>query len=88
MTAKENAPSISGMVSREGKPAGGVYVRLVGPSGEFVAEEYTKDDGAFTFHVTAGTWTIEARAAGAETAKESVDVSTGDATIQVDLQPA
>jgi hypothetical protein len=86
--AKENAPSINGTVSRDGKPAGGVYVRLVGPSGEFVAEEYTKDDGAFAFHVAAGTWIIEARAAGAETAKESVDVTTGDATVQVDLQPA
>ena len=86
--AKENAPSISGTVSREGKPAGGVYVRLVGPSGEFVAESYTHDDGAFTFHVAAGTWTVEARAAGAETATQSVDVSTGDQSIQVDLQPA
>jgi hypothetical protein len=86
--AKENAPSITGTVSREGKPAGGVYVRLVGPSGEFVAEEYTHDDGVFTFHVTAGTWTVEARAAGAETATQSVDVSSGDESIQVDLQPA
>jgi phage baseplate assembly protein gpV len=86
--AKESAPSISGTVSRGGQPAGGVYVRLVGPSGEFVAEEYTHDDGAFTFHVAAGTWTIEARAAGAETTTKSVDVSSGDATVQVDLQPA
>ena len=86
--AKEDAPSIKGTVSRDGKPAGGVYVRLVGPSGEFVAESYTHDDGNFTFHVAAGTWTIEARAAGAETAKQSVDVSTGEQTVQVDLQPA
>ena len=86
--AKENGPSISGVVQREGEPAGGVYVRLVGPSGEFVAEEYTKDDGVFSFHVAAGAWTIEARAAGAETAKRAVDVSSGDQTITVDLQPA
>jgi hypothetical protein len=83
--AKDNGPSISGTVTRDGSPAGSVYVRLVGPSGEFVAEEYTKDDGAFEFHVAAGTWTIEARAAGAETAKQAVDVSTGETTVNVAL---
>jgi len=86
--AKEDAPSISGTVIRDGQPAGSVYVRLVGPSGEFVAEEYTQDDGVFSFHVAAGTWMIEARAAGAETAKEAVEVSSGEKTITVELQPA
>ncbi|HJT37497.1 MAG TPA: DUF1416 domain-containing protein [Actinomycetota bacterium] len=83
--AKDNGPSITGTVTRDGQPAGSVYVRLVGPSGEFVAEEYTKDDGAFEFHVAAGTWTIEARAAGAETAKQAVDVSAGETTVNVAL---
>jgi len=83
--AKDNAPSITGVVKRQGQPAGSVYVRLVGPSGEFVAEEYTKDDGAFEFHVAPGTWTIEARAAGAETAKQAVDVSSGTQTVTVEL---
>ncbi|MGZ4104586.1 MAG: DUF1416 domain-containing protein [Actinomycetota bacterium] len=85
---KENGPSISGTVSTAGKPAGGVYVRLVGPSGEFVAERYTKDDGNFTFHVTDGTWTIEARAAGARTASKPVEVAGADASVHVDLEPA
>ena len=83
--AKDNEPSITGVVKREGQPAGSVYVRLIGPSGEFVAEEYTKDDGLFEFHVAAGTWTIEARAAGAETAKQSVDVSSGEQNVTVEL---
>lgn len=83
--AKDNEPLITGTVTREGRPAGSVYVRLVGPSGEFVAEEYTKDDGAFEFHVAAGTWTIEARAAGAETSKQAVDVSSGETNVKVEL---
>ena len=83
--AKDNEPSITGVVKREGQPAGSVYVRLIGPSGEFVAEEYTKDDGVFEFHVAAGTWTIEARAAGAETTKQSVDVSSGEQNVTVEL---
>lgn len=83
--AKDNEPSINGVVKRDGRPAGSVYVRLVGPSGEFVAEEYTKDDGVFEFHVAPGTWTIEARAAGAETAKQAVDVASGTQTVTVEL---
>jgi hypothetical protein len=85
MMAKQEAPSIEGTVSREGKPAGGVYVRLVGPSGEFVAERYTQDDGNFTFHVADGTWTIEARAAGAQTATKAVEVKGESASVHVDL---
>lgn len=84
----QNAPSISGTVSTAGKPAGGVYVRLVGPSGEFVAERYTQDDGNFTFHVADGTWTIEARAAGVKTASVPVQISGADASVSVDLEPA
>jgi len=83
-----DAPSIEGTVSRDGKPAGGVYVRLVGPSGEFVAERYTQDDGNFQFHVTDGTWTIEARAAGAETATKAIEVKGGNASVHVDLLSA
>lgn len=68
-------PSINGAVTLEGKPAGGVYVRLVGPSGEFVSEQYTKDDGRFSFHVAPGSWTLEAKAAGARTSTEKIDIA-------------
>jgi hypothetical protein len=83
--AKENAPSINGTVSKNGRPAGGVYVRLVGPSGEFVAEEYTKDDGNFAFHVADGTWTLEARVAGSETLRQPVEIVGGDASVSLEL---
>jgi hypothetical protein len=81
-------PSISGTVSRDGKPLGGAYVRLYGPSGEFVAEEYTKDDGAFAFHVVPGTWKLEARASGAQTATQPVEVTDATAPINLELQSA
>ncbi len=80
------ASTISGTVQREGAPVGGAYVRLYGPSGEFVAEEYTKDDGAFTFHVAPGTWKLEARAAGAATLTQPVDVADAPASIDLQLQ--
>jgi hypothetical protein len=84
-------PSISGRVTLEGEPHGGVYLRLIGPSGEFVSEQYTKDDGRFTFHVAAGAWTLEAKAAGATTSRQTVEVAgngDGEAEVAVDLGKA
>ncbi len=81
-------PSIEGTISREGKPLGGAYVRLIGPSGEFTAELYTQDDGAFTFHVVDGVWRVEARAAGAQTATKEIEVKGADASVHVDLEAA
>jgi hypothetical protein len=81
-------PAISGTISKEGTPLGGAYVRLVGPSGEFVAEEYTSDDGAFSFHVVDGTWRLEVRAAHSETSAKDVEVSGSDASIAIEVQPA
>ena len=80
-------PSINGTTTLEGKPAGGVYLRLIGPSGEFVSEQYTKDDGRFTFHVAPGAWTLEVRAAGSQTATKIVDVSAVAVPVSVDLLP-
>lgn len=81
-------PTITGTVERDAKPLGGAYVRLLGPSGEFVAEEYTPDDGRFTFHVVDGTWTLEVRAANSETARQEVGVTGADETLQVELMRA
>jgi hypothetical protein len=77
--------SIAGTVTREGQPLGGAYVRLVGPSGEFVSEQYTKDEGRFQFYVAPGSWTVEIRAAGAETATKSVDVADSEVPLDVEL---
>ena len=76
--AKDNEPSITGVVKREGQPAGSVYVRLIGPSGEFVAEEYTKDDGVFEFHVAAGTWTIVMRQPFSVSSQQSAANCSGE----------
>ncbi len=84
-------PSINGAVTKEGKPAGGVYLRLIGPSGEFVSEQYTKDDGRFTFHVAPGSWTLEAKASGAQTSTQTIDITADGAevsTVAVDLAGA
>lgn len=83
-------PSISGAVTLDGSPAGGVYLRLIGPSGEFVSEQYTKDDGRFTFHVARGAWTLEAKAAGAEPSTQTVRVEgeSDELSVVMDLDRA
>lgn len=77
---------ISGVVHKAGAPLERAYVRCVGPSGEFVAEEYTGPDGAFLFHVADGTWILEVRAAGVETQREEVPTDgDGDSRVTIDL---
>jgi uncharacterized protein DUF1416 len=78
--------TITGTVTLDQSPAPRVYVRLYGPSGEFVSEEYTREDGRFLFHVASGTWTLEARAAGAETEKRAVDIKDADASADIALR--
>jgi hypothetical protein len=76
---------IQGVVTSGGKPLGGAYVRLIGPSGEFVSEQYTKDEGTFVFHVAPGAWTLDVRAAGRADAKRTVDVDREPGPVQIEL---
>lgn len=75
---------IKGTVAKGGAPLERAYVRCVGPSGEFVAEEYTGADGAFLFHVADGSWTLEVRAADTPTLTRVVEAH-GDADVEADL---
>lgn len=81
--------AIAVSVKRDGTPAGGAYIRVLGPSGEFVSERYTGDDGRFTFHVADGAWIVEVKAAGAATFTRTVEVSgNAEASVEAELQPA
>lgn len=79
-------PAIQGAVTLDGDALGGAYVRLLGPSGEFVSEQYTRDDGVFTFFVAPGTWTLDVRAAGAESELIAVPVGSDEASVGVTLR--
>jgi uncharacterized GH25 family protein len=51
---------ILGVVTRDGEPVPGAYVRLLDGAGEFTAEVPTSATGDFRFFAAPGTWTIAA----------------------------
>jgi hypothetical protein len=81
--AKETV--IQGIVSRDGQPVGGAYVRLLDGSGEFTAEVPTSATGQFRFFAAPGTWTLRTLAPGA-TLDRTVVASQGQvADVEVNL---
>ena len=49
---------IYGVVSKDGAPVPGAYVRLLDDSGEFTAEVVTSATGDFRFFAAPGSWTL------------------------------
>jgi hypothetical protein len=50
---------LTGVVANtEGERVGGVYVRLLDPTGEFTAEVMSSPEGAFRFFAAPGSWTL------------------------------
>jgi uncharacterized protein YfaS (alpha-2-macroglobulin family) len=73
---------LSGRVSDEaGNPAADAVVELVNSAGDVVDSVRTDDNGTYTYHLSAGAWTINAwdshggRAAGSATVSEGEDRS-------------
>ena len=56
VSAKEAV--VHGIVSREGVPLPGAYVRLLDSTGEFTAEVQSSATGYFRFYAAAGDWTL------------------------------
>ena len=59
------ATVIQGVVTSDGQPVGGAYVRLLDGGGEFTAEVPTSATGQFRFFAAPGTWTLRTLAPGA-----------------------
>ena len=68
---------VQGVVTRDGEPVGGAYVRLLDGSGEFTAEVPTSATGQFRFFAAPGDWTLRTLAPGAEPVDRRVTAATG-----------
>jgi len=77
---------IQGVVTRDGHPVDGAYVRLLDRSGEFTAEVPTSATGQFRFFAAPGTWTLRTLAPKAEPVDRVVVAQKGEvAEVEVAL---
>jgi hypothetical protein len=76
---------LAGTVVVDGSPRDGSYVRVTGPSGDFVWEARTDEDGAFEFHLPNGTWTLLGFAPGTGQEWQQVELS-GDREVMIELK--
>jgi hypothetical protein len=77
---------IQGLVTRDGAPVAGGYVRLLDASGEFTAEVVTSATGAFRFFARPGNWTVRALASAGASGQAEVVADLGlvaDASVEV-----
>jgi hypothetical protein len=54
----EKETVLYGVLTRDGSPVPGAYVRLLDASGEFTAEVVTSTTGDFRFFAAPGDWTL------------------------------
>ena len=80
----EKETVIHGVVSAEGAPVAGAYVRLLDESGEFTAEVVTSATGNFRFFAAPGAWTLSVLHRDGK-ARRSVH-ATGPGLVEVPLE--
>ncbi len=69
---------IQGVVTYEGTPVPGAYVRLLDRTGEFTAEVPTSATGQFRFFAKEGQWTVRALAPRQQPAERRVVAAMGE----------
>ena len=76
---------IQGVVTHDGQPVDGAYVRLLDRSGEFTAEVPTSATGQFRFFAAPGAWTLRTLAPGTSVDRQVVAEQGSVAEIEVAL---
>jgi hypothetical protein len=79
---------IQGMVSRDGEPVPGAYVRLLDAGGDFTAEVQASATGAFRFFAAPGRWNLRALAAGGGIGQTIVTAGPGLNEADITVGPA
>lgn len=78
---------LTGKVTEGQAPAEGAYLRVNGPTGDFVSEARTGPDGQFGFNLPPGEWTLIALAPGSKRIAQKVNL-TSDGDVVIDLSQA
>lgn len=79
---------LTGSIQVAGAPAEGAYIRINGPSGDFVWEARTDAGGEFGFNLPAGEWTLLAFAPGTEKHTEQFTLTPDSGPVSIDLRPS
>jgi hypothetical protein len=69
---------VQGVVTLDGEPVAGAYVRLLDASGEFTAEVPTSATGQFRFFASPGAWTVRALAPQVPPVDRPVEATRGE----------
>jgi hypothetical protein len=77
---------LAGTVVVDGAPRDGSYVRVTGPSGDFVWEARTDEDGGFSFWLPPGTWTLLGFAPGTGQERQQVELSGDREDLMIELK--
>jgi hypothetical protein len=72
-----NEAVIQGIVTRDGRPVGNAYVRLLDRTGEFTAEVPTSATGQFRFFAGPGEWTLRTLAPKSISVDNAVTAAKG-----------
>jgi hypothetical protein len=78
---------MTGKVVVAGTPTEGAYIRINGPSGDFVWEARTDADGEYKFNIPEGTWTVVAFAPGTEKSTQQYTLTPESDPLDIDLRP-
>jgi len=79
---------IAGVVRNGGVPADRAYVTVRDPEGNFTGERRTEvgGEGRFSFHLSAGSWLLEAVAPGTERVTTELELRPGEeAVVEIEL---
>jgi uncharacterized GH25 family protein len=82
----EKETVIYGVVSKDGAPVPGAYVRLLDGTGEFTAEVVTSATGDFRFFAAPGSWTLSVLHRDGKVRKDTQAAAPGLLQVPLELQ--
>jgi hypothetical protein len=77
---------LTGRVTDGEAPLEGAYLRVNGPSGDFVSEARTGESGQFGFNLPVGEWTLIALAPGSRRHSREINLTPDSGEVVIDMK--